>query len=179
MPLLAEFPPGGLEGRSVSLTLFERSDITASYMGWLNDKQIVKFSNQRFIDHTLSSCQSYYESFLGSDNLFLKVSDKNDGKFIGTVTCFYAAPHLTVDVGILIGDKMRWGQGFGTDIWLTVIDWLSQQTCVRKITAGALDQNLAMVNLFKKAGMELEAVKEKQEYFEGEARDLLFFRLFT
>ena len=179
MPLVAEFPKGGVEGRSVTLTLFERCDITDFYIDWLNDKEIVKFSNQRFINHTFSSCSVYYESFSGTNNLFLKVSDKNDGAFIGTVTCYYAAPHLTVDVGILIGDKTRWGKGVGSDIWLTIIDWLSKQSSVRKITAGALDQNLAMIRLFKKAGMELEAVKEKQEYFEGEARDLLFFRLFT
>ena len=50
---------------------------------------------------------------------------------------------------------------------------------MRKITTGALDQDLAMIRLFKKAGVELEAVKVKREYFEGEARDLLFFRFFT
>lgn len=179
MPLLDEFPTGGLEGSSVVLASFERRDITDFYIDWLNDKEVVKYSNQRFINHTHSSCSVYYESFLHSDNLFLKVLDKSDGTFIGTVTCFYAVPHFTVDVGILIGDKSRWGQGIGTDSWLTVIDWLRTRSCVRKITAGALDQNLAMINLFNKAGMELEAVREKQEYFEGQARDLLFFRLFT
>ena len=179
MPLVDEFPTGGLEGSSVVLTSFVRSDITDFYIDWLNDKEVVRYSNQRFINHTPSSCNVYYESFLLSDNLFLKVSEKSDGTFIGTVTCFFSAPHSTVDVGILIGDKTRWGQGIGTDIWLTVIDWLRTRSCVRKITAGAQDQNLGMINLYKKAGMELEEVREKQEYFEGQARDLLFYRLFT
>ena len=58
-----------LEGSLVELSLFTQSDITQEYISWLNDADVVKFSNQRFFTHDLESCQAYLSSFKNNNTV--------------------------------------------------------------------------------------------------------------
>ena len=40
---------------------FKSSDINNDYVSWLNDKNITKFSNQRFMKHQ-KTCKDFYNS---------------------------------------------------------------------------------------------------------------------
>ena len=52
-----------VDGSEIYLLPFENSDITSEYISWLNDPEVVRFSNQRFIRHTIKSSQIYLKSF--------------------------------------------------------------------------------------------------------------------
>ena len=65
-------------GSKIYLTLFELQDITPEYIGWLNDQEVVKFSNQRFFKHTHKTSVNYLKSFEGTSNLFLAFSFSGD-----------------------------------------------------------------------------------------------------
>jgi hypothetical protein len=41
---------------------FEAADINATYLGWLNDPEVTRYSNQRFHQHTPESCAANLES---------------------------------------------------------------------------------------------------------------------
>ena len=36
----------------VTISLFSRENITQEYLSWLNDENLMKFSNQRFVHHS-------------------------------------------------------------------------------------------------------------------------------
>lgn len=167
-----------LEGDKTVLTPFAPVDITAEYLSWLNDPEVVKYSNQRFIAHTAESCAKYLDSFAGTGNLFLKILRKSDGAAVGTMTAYYSAPHRTVDVGIMVGNREAWGRGIGQDAWNTLLAWLLAQECVRKLTAGTMRCNGAMVRLMERSGMIHEAVRPQQELFDGVPQDLLYYGKF-
>ncbi|MCC6247256.1 MAG: hypothetical protein IT499_05810, partial [Rubrivivax sp.] len=46
-PLPATPLPSLLRGRRVRLRPFTAADITDAYIGWLNDPEVVRYSNQR------------------------------------------------------------------------------------------------------------------------------------
>ena len=79
-------------------------------MGWLNDKEVVRYSEQRHIKHTIESQTRYLESFTNSSNCFWAVIQKvPTDEMIGSITA-YIDPHNSVaDVGILIGSRGHWG----------------------------------------------------------------------
>jgi hypothetical protein len=58
-------------GKKVSLQPFTLEDITEEYIGWLNDKIVVQWSNQRFKQHSKKTAQDYLNSFRETENLFL------------------------------------------------------------------------------------------------------------
>lgn len=164
-----------LYGKLVVIRRFEQSDITTDYVSWLNDPDVVKYSNQRFINHTYASCKSYFDSFAGTPNFFLKVLNIEDLSIVGTMTVYIAPAHATADVGIMLGRKGIWGKGFGQDAWDTVLVWLLANPSIRKVTAGTMRQNLAMIRTMERSGMVLEAIRPKQEVFNGIPEDLCYY----
>ncbi len=170
-----------LRGDKVLLRPFTAADIDDAYIGWLNDPDVVRFSNQRFLRHDRESCLRYLASFAGTDNLFMSartLSDESDGKAIGTLTAYVSSHHGTVDVGIMMGDKSVWGRGYGQDAWNTLTHWLLLRQDIRKLTAGTLASNFGMIKLMERSGMTLEAVRKAQEIVEGRPTDILYYAKF-
>lgn len=168
---------GYLQSQEVELRPFTAADITPAYIGWLNDSRVTRFSNQRFRCHDEVSSRAYLESFSGSDNLFVCILN-NDGHAIGTMTAYINRHHETVDVGLLIGDTASWGKGYGQDAWNTLCNWLMDEIGIRKLTAGAVISNVAMVRIMERSGMHREATLKSQELIDGEPQDIVRYARF-
>ena len=164
-----------LKGEKVLLRSFTTSDINETYIGWLNDTDVVRYSNQRFLRHDQDSCLRYLASFEGTDNLFISVRRLSDDSPVGTMTAYVSSHHGTVDVGILIGDKSVWGMGYGQDAWNTLTNWLLERDDIRKLTAGTLACNDGMIKLMERSGMHHEATRREQEIVNAHAVDILYY----
>ena len=171
-------PLSQLNGKYVTLVPFEAADITARYIGWLNNADIIRFSNQRFSQHSAASCLAYLRSFEGKANRFYSIRRNLDGVTIGTMTAYAAEHHGTVDMGIMIGEYGVWGKGYGQDAWNTLLQALLSTQGVRKITAGTLDCNLGMLRIFERSGMQQEAVRKAQEIVDGTPHDIVYYARF-
>jgi RimJ/RimL family protein N-acetyltransferase len=167
-----------IRGAKVLLRSFCPEDISNSYIAWLNDPMVVRFSNQRFLTHDRVSCLRYLDSFAGTDNLFLSVRRLDTDQAIGTMTAYVSTHHGTVDVGILIGDTSVWGGGYGQDAWNTFTNWLLAQDSIRKLTAGTLACNVAMIRTMKRSEMQPDGVRKAQEIVDGVPQDIWHFARF-
>lgn len=182
MSQASNLPPAlsALEGQKVRLRPFSAADIGASYLAWLNDPEVVRYSNQRFRWHDKASSEQYLASFAGSDNLFVAIEDKASSQLLGTMTAYASRHHGTVDVGLMVGERSAWGRGFGQDAWNTLCNWLlGAEVGLRKLTAGAARPNVAMVRIMERSGMQLEAVRHAQEIIAGEPVDLVYYARFA
>lgn len=94
------------------------------------------------------------------------------------MTVYVSVPHGTADVGIMVGCRTVWGQGIGSDAWSTMLAWLLETVGVRKVTAGTMRCNLAMVRLMEGSGMVLEAVRPMQELLDGIPQDIVLYGKF-
>ncbi len=164
-----------LKGSKVELRSFMPENLTESYIGWLNDPKLMRFSNQRFRTHNIDSCRSYLASFADTDNLFIAIYFEN--AFVGTMTAYRSADHGTVDIGLLICAAVQ-GKGFGKDCWSTLMSYLLA-TGTRKVTGGTLRCNVAMVRIMKACGMQPDGVRVAHELVDGKAQDILHFAKFT
>jgi RimJ/RimL family protein N-acetyltransferase len=167
-----------LYGEKVCLEIFSPENISEEYISWLNDKEVTQFSNQRFKNHTFITSVNYYNSFNGTDNIFLSIKKIDNKKMIGTMTMYFSTNHGVVDLGIMIGNKNMSGRGLGSDAWCGLVQTLSDRKIVRKITAGALRSNVPMIKLMNKSGMHLEATKRYHEIYQGRPEDILYFAKF-
>lgn len=174
-------PDARIEFRTPRLIVrsFGATDLTDAYVAWLNDPEVVRYSNQRFRRHDHANCAQYLASFDGTDNLFLSISRAVDGVAIGTMTAYRSRPHGTADLGILIGDRSAWGQGLGQEAWNALLAWLAASPGMRKLTCGMVDCNLAMRRLAERSSMALEATRRAQEVVDGQPRDILYFARFV
>ena len=171
-------PSSAIVGERLLLCPSTASDITVDYVRWLNDSEVVRFSNQRFRCHDEASCLAYLRTFADSDNLFLAIRLSTDMQLIGTMTAFISPHHGTADMGLLIGERSLWGRGFGLEAWNLLLNNLLQARKLRKVTAGTLKCNLGMTRIMERSGMRLEAIRSQQELVDGEPQDMLYFAQF-
>lgn len=192
--------PALLRGRRVLLRPFGARDITDAYIGWLNDPEVVRYSNQRFVRHTRESCERYFESFAGSPHLFVSLrvaagaigapgthgapgasalpGDASE-QAVGTLTAYRSLLHGTADIGILLGERAVWGQGIGLEAWQLLCEWLLATPGLRKLTAGTLSSNRAMLAVAERSGMQREGVRRAQELVDGVPTDIVHFARFA
>ncbi|MEO0443044.1 MAG: GNAT family N-acetyltransferase, partial [Pseudomonadota bacterium] len=167
-----------LQSERLTLDLFTTENITADYVSWLNNTEVMRFSNQRFTHHNMDSCKDYFHSINKSDALFLSINQRRHQRYIGTMTVYFARAHRTADIGILIGDPQVWGQGFGREAWLLLLSTLLNAVNVRKVTAGTLACNHGMLAIMKNCGMRADGQRSQQELIDGQAVDILHFAAF-
>lgn len=170
---------GTLAGDRVLVRPFTDGDITESYLGWLRDPEVVRFSSQRFLIHTYETCQAYQASFKDSANHFLAICDRTSGAMLGTLTVYRSMPHRTADIGIMVGERKVWGQGIGAEAFCLVLSALKASGAVRKITAGTLAINRGMVRIMEKAGMKHEATRQAQELIDEVPVDVVYYATFS
>jgi RimJ/RimL family protein N-acetyltransferase len=168
-----------IEGQLTLLESFRVKDISPQYVAWLNDPGVVRYSNQRFITHTAQSCTLYVNNFEGSVSKLFKIIRRSDATPIGTITARINQFHQTADMGILIGDRSSWGKGLGGDAWISLLNGLLSLRQIRKVTAGTMGCNQSMIRVIQKSGMQLEAIRPKQELLDGEPQDILYFAKFN
>lgn len=168
-----------IETERLLVVPFRETHLTERYVGWLNDPEVVRYSDQRFRSHTLDSCREYWQSFQGTPNYFWAVVAK-DVKLghIGTMTGFVDPPHRVVDVGILIGERAVWGRGYGSEAWTAVCHFLLYGVGMRKVSAGTLSVNDRMISIMRRAGMVEDGRRVRHCLFDGQEVDLVYAGLF-
>lgn len=166
-----------LAGARVRLRPFTEADIGETYLGWLNDPEVVRFSNQRFRRHDAASARAYLAGFADGPGHFLLVEEAATGRPLGTLTAHVQPAHGTADMGILIGARDCWGRGYGLEAWMLLMDWLFARG-LRKLTAGTAAPNLGMRRVAERSGMHLEGVRRRQEIIDGQEADILLYARF-
>jgi RimJ/RimL family protein N-acetyltransferase len=152
---------------------FKLRDIDKNYIRWLNDKKLLKYSNNKFINYNKKKIIKYFKSFKNSQNLFLSIKN-NKLELIGTITCFFSCNNKICDIGILLGDKNYRSIGLGLKSWKMIMSFLANNYSLKKISAGAIKENVKMINIFKKSKMVYDGFRKKH-FYDRKLFDLVFY----
>ncbi len=159
---------------------FEERHLSDGIVDWLNDPEVVRYSDQRHRTHTLETSRVYLESFAGTPNHYWAILLSGATKrMIGSITAYVDVPNAVADVGILIGEKRFWRGGYGSEAFAAVIDWLFVRRGLRKVTAGAMAENRGMVGIMRKVGMREEGGKERYYLLDGREVDMVCATVFV
>lgn len=160
---------------------FEPRHLTSRYVSWLNDPEVVRYSEQRHRVHTAESCRAYFESFADSPDQFLAIEASAAAAIVhvGNMGIAVDVPNRVADISIIIGDKTVWGTGIASKAWTAVVEYLLSEGGIRKVTAGTMSVNEPMLRLMQRSGMAIEAVRPRQFLWEGEAVDLVHAARFS
>lgn len=162
--------------KSSRLTLLPyTAGLVADYhVAWLNDPEVVKYSEQRHKKHTLESQHEYLNTRPTGSHIWLILGS---GLAIGTITAYRDEPNKVANVGILIGDKSMWSRGLGSEAWKIVTQYLFDDG-IEKIEAGYMAPNRAMGKLAAKVGMGVEALIPQHFIFKGERKGLVMVGMY-
>jgi len=153
-----------IEGTRLYLRPLTASDATEQYMGWLYDPEVTRYLEVRHNPPaSIQELEEYIESEPGQ--LFWAIILKDGGQHIGNIKVGYSN-----DVGILIGEKDKWGKGYGSEAIRLLTRHALTELGFPFLWAGCNIHNIASWRAFARAGWVLDwAHGEEARYFtEGE-----------
>ncbi len=169
-----------LNTASLKIVPFGERHLTPAYVGWLNDPDVVRFSEQRHKKHTAESCDAYYRSLVDTPHLYLAIeSIKPPLGHIGNMTVAIDPVNGLADIAIMIGEKKAWGKGLGLEAWSAVLECLLAEDSIRKVTAGTVAPNLAMVSIMRRSGMIEDGRRAYHLLVDDAPEDVVHFAAFA
>jgi len=137
------------------------------YLAWLRDFEVIRTLNlpAYWSPVQKDEVRRYCAALRGSENdYFFAIALRETGEFIGTLRAGHIDWRADIaDIGIMIGEKRVWGGGIAQDAIATLARWLFDVVEIRRITAGAMAANPAMIHVFEKLGFQQEGVLRSQD----------------
>lgn len=138
---------------------------------WLNNKKVTKYSEQRHKKHSTFTQVRYYSQLKQNDLFFKIIRNKTH---IGNLLATVDTRNDIANVGILIGDTRYWKKGLGEEAWRAFIEHVLARG-IRRVEAGCMGENQAMVKLATAACMNLDGQIPGHFLLRNKPVDLLLF----
>tara|TARA_A100001388_G_C28452919_1_gene349495 strand:- start:29 stop:565 length:537 start_codon:yes stop_codon:yes gene_type:complete len=149
------------------LKILNVNDITSNYVNWLNDYEIVKFTEQRHFKHNLKKVRQFVREKYKSPKNFL-FGIYYEGEHIGNIKLGEINTfHLTSEVSYFIGKKELWGKGIATRCVKRIIKFGFEKVGLKKVTAGYYEINKASKKVLEKSGFKYEGTRKNDRLFEN------------
>jgi RimJ/RimL family protein N-acetyltransferase len=155
------------DGTLVRLRALEPEDAEHAFR-WINDREVTQFLMARYPislagEKEWAAKSAVTNSF--EDSRYI-IEALDEGVPIGVCGLHHVSPENRVaDLGIMIGEKRFWSQGYGTDAMLTLMRLGFYQMNLHKITLGVFDINPRAKAVYRKVGF-IEEGRGREEYYQ-------------
>ena len=148
-------------------------DVTEKYVAWLNDYEIMKYTEQKYSGHSFSSVCEFAEQKYYSENDLLFGIFSNDTHIGNLKLGPIRWEHKAAEVSYFIGDKNYWGRGIATKCVDSIVEYGTEVLLLKKINAGYCELNISSEKVLKKCGFCIEGVRVSELIFEGNRFNLI------
>ncbi len=158
-----------MEGERLRLRKIELSDVNETYRGWMNDPEVMRYTESRFQEHSLEDIRAYVQSVQSdASSVFFAIVEKATDKHIGNIKIGHINPvHRMADVGIIIGDKNCWGKGYAAEALKLAARYAAETLHLHKLWAGIYAVNVGSIHAFWRAGFVEEGRFAEHWFYEG------------
>ncbi len=163
-----------LQSTRLILRAIEPQDLNQTYLGWLNDPEINRFLETRFLPQSIEALQSYWQNHRDDKSSpWFAIALLEDKKHIGNIKI---GPihwlHRSADISLFIGERNCWGKGYASEAISLIRDWAFQELDLKKLNAGIYSGNIGSRRAFEKCGFELEGTLRDEVYSSGKRLDV-------
>lgn len=162
-----------LEGKMVRLRALEPADLERCYR-WVNDGEVTHYLSLRY---PLSMADEERWLREGPANGFAGVRlaiETRDGVHIGNMGLHQPnAEDRKAALGIMIGEKDYWSNGYGTDAIVTLLRFAFREMNLNRVWLHVFEFNERAIACYKKCGFQEEGRLRQHRYSEGRYWDVL------
>jgi RimJ/RimL family protein N-acetyltransferase len=158
-----------LQGEKVRLRAPERIDIPA-FLRWINDQEVTEFLD---IEPPMGMEQeeAWFESLRNSDIEVFSIETK-EGELIGNIGLMkFDWVSRKVTMGIIIGEKVHWGSGYGSDAIMTLLNYLFGELNINRVHLEVDTTNQRAVHCYEKCGFVKEGILRQVRWKRGRFKD--------
>ena len=163
-----------LDGRLVRLRALEPSDAERAYT-WINDADVTHYLMARYPFSMTDEHNWLAEAAKGNSFQDVRLAiETTDGKHIGITGLHRASPEdRAAELGILVGEKDFWSQGYGTDAILTLLRFAFHQMNLHKVELGVFEFNDRGMACYRKCGFIEEGRRREAHFQDGRYWDIV------
>jgi diamine N-acetyltransferase len=167
-------------GDRIRLRAAEREDIPR-FVTWLNDPEVTRFL---FINMPMSRAyeERWFDEMIkrpqAEQVLVIEVPAQGEGEPAWTPignTSFMdiSTVHRSAEIGIFIGEKSFWSQGYGTETMRLMLKFGFETLNFHRIFLRVYEHNQRGIRAYEKAGFQHEGRQRQAQYQEGRYFDVL------
>lgn len=153
-----------------------KKDISNKYKRWMNDLEVHKYTEQKYVKHTLTNIKKFVKEKNQSNNEFLYgifVKKKNLNIHIGNIKL---GPinyfHKNAEISYFIGEKELWGKGYAASAIKEIIK-IAKKKKLKKLKAGSYKVNIGSKKVLIKNGFKVEGRLRSEINYKNKRSDLI------
>jgi RimJ/RimL family protein N-acetyltransferase len=145
---------------------------------WRNDQEIQRMSSDEEYSETMQQSEERVQRWIDSDPneiIHFAIRLKREGTLIGFAhLAMIDRRHGRCHLGIVIGDKKRWGHGFGTEACRALLRYAFHVLTLRRVAAETYSTNPRSVRMLERAGFKREGVLRENLLKDGPVDEYLY-----
>ncbi|NSW53152.1 MAG: GNAT family N-acetyltransferase [Anaerolineae bacterium] len=162
-------------GKRLRLRALERSDLPL-FVRWLNDPEV---TDNLLIGHPFSmdTENQWYEGMLQRSQyerpLVIELRSGENWQMIGNLSLMDISwQHRSAELGIVIGEKSAWNQGYGTEAIQLLVKHAFDELNLHRIWLRVYQTNPRGRRCYEKAGFRLEGTERESIFKHGRYIDV-------
>jgi RimJ/RimL family protein N-acetyltransferase len=162
------------QGKRVSLRPFRREDLPR-LRRWRDDGEVMQYWGERMP----VLVEGWFEAHLGPGGRFT-VFDQcgyfcicdDGGRAIGLLQYEGSARRdRRAELGVLIGEKDAWNQGYGTEAVVVLLNWLFNHQGWHRVWLTVQANNPRAIHVYEKIGFTREGILRQHNFYDGQWQD--------
>ena len=167
-----------LTGKLVRLSAFDPEEVGKAFSSWTRDSEYWRL---------MTSGAAYVPSIKEATRFFEKeLEEMNAGMYafgVRTVTDNKLIGEMVLEVvnwsgrdafvGLSIGDRANWGQGYGTEMMVLILRYAFMEVNLRRVSLAVFEYNPRAIRTYEKAGFRPEGRVRGLLNREGKRWDML------
>jgi len=158
-------------GKRVRLRAIEREDIP-TFLKWLNDPQVQRYLGRTPFPLSFAEEERWFERELNTEKSRIFAIETGKGVHIGNIGLHeidYKDGKATL--GIMIGEREYWDQGYGTDAVRTLLGFAFQELNLHRVSLEVFEFNQRAMRCYEKCGFRHEGVAREDSFRSGKRHD--------
>ncbi|MCK5793983.1 MAG: GNAT family N-acetyltransferase [Anaerolineales bacterium] len=170
-------------GNQLRFRAIEKEDLP-KFVKWLNDPEI-KYGLSMVVPLSLAEEENWFENLLKRSSyerpMAIEIQPDpqvNEWIFVGNCGLIQIDwQNRSSEVGIFIGEKGYWNQGFGTNAMRLIIKHGFENLNLHRIWLRVFETNQQAMRSYEKAGFTQEGIYRQAQYLDGKYVDVIIMSM--
>jgi RimJ/RimL family protein N-acetyltransferase len=162
-----------IKGQKVTLRAISKADIPI-FVRWLNDPEVTQYLGGSMMPMSTESEERWFERQMAEGEGWPLTIETADGVTIGNISLMHLDKrNHHAELGIVIGEKKYWSQGYGTDAIRTLLHYAFQELNLHRVFLRVYSYNPRAIRCYEKVGFLHEGRLRQASYRHGAYHDEL------
>ena len=166
-----------LVGKRVYLRPLEREDLTA-IRRWANDPEVRGLTGEATPMSEAGADEFLERVRHESDRVWFIVALRENDRPIGEaglLRMFH--PWRNTDLTLILGERDAWGQGYGTEAIVLLLDYAFGYLGFHRVSVGVVGFNERAIHFYEKVGFKKEGIEREGYYYNHRYHDFVMMSL--